>query len=42
VEQEIMDSASRQAPAHNALAVKQLLADKCIPVLQHPPSILRI
>jgi hypothetical protein len=24
------------APAHNALAVKQFLADKCIPVLQHP------
>jgi hypothetical protein len=25
------------APAHNALAVKQILADKCIPVLEHPP-----
>jgi hypothetical protein len=24
------------APAHNALAVKQFLAVKCIPVLQHP------
>jgi hypothetical protein len=24
------------APAHNALGVKQLLADECIPVLQHP------
>jgi hypothetical protein len=23
------------APAHNALAMKQFLADKCIPVLQH-------
>jgi hypothetical protein len=23
-------------PAHNALAMKQFLADKCIPVLQHP------
>jgi hypothetical protein len=23
-------------PAHNALAVKQFLADKCIPVLEHP------
>jgi hypothetical protein len=26
------------APFHNALAVKQFLADKCIPVLEHPPS----
>jgi hypothetical protein len=26
------------APAHNALAVKQFLADKCIPVLEPPPS----
>jgi hypothetical protein len=25
------------APAHNALVVKQFLADKCIPVLEHPP-----
>jgi hypothetical protein len=25
------------APAHNALLVKQFLADKCIPVLKHPP-----
>jgi hypothetical protein len=24
------------APAHNAVAMKQFLADKCIPVLQHP------
>jgi hypothetical protein len=24
------------APAHNALAVKQFLAHKCIPVLEHP------
>jgi hypothetical protein len=24
------------APTHNALGVKQFLADKCIPVLQHP------
>jgi hypothetical protein len=23
--------------AHNVLAVKQFLADKCIPVLEHPP-----
>jgi hypothetical protein len=26
-----------KAPAHNALAVKQFLADKCIPVLEHAP-----
>jgi hypothetical protein len=26
-----------KAPAHNVLAVKQFLADKCIPVLEHPP-----
>jgi transposase len=26
------------APAHNALAVKQFLADKCISVLEHPPN----
>jgi hypothetical protein len=25
-------------PAHNTLAVKQILADKCIPVLEHPPT----
>lgn len=25
------------APAHNALSVKQFLAEKCIPVLEHPP-----
>jgi hypothetical protein len=25
------------APAHNALAVKQFLADKCVPVLEQPP-----
>jgi histone-lysine N-methyltransferase SETMAR len=24
-------------PAHNALVAKQFLADKCIPVLEHPP-----
>jgi hypothetical protein len=24
------------APAHNALAMKLLLADECIPVLEHP------
>jgi hypothetical protein len=26
-----------KAPAHKALAVKQFLADECIPVLEHPP-----
>jgi hypothetical protein len=30
------------APAHNSLAVKQFLADKCIPVLEHPFPIHRI
>jgi hypothetical protein len=30
------------APAHNALAVKQFLVVKCIPVLEHPPPIHRI
>jgi hypothetical protein len=29
------------APAHNALAVKQFLADKCIPVLNSPPQFTR-
>jgi hypothetical protein len=28
------------APAHNALAVKQFLANKCIPVLKLPPHSL--
>jgi transposase len=28
------------APAHNALAVKQFLADKCISVLEPPPNSL--
>jgi hypothetical protein len=37
LEEEIMDSALRQCVTHNALAVKQFLADKCIPALEHPP-----
>jgi hypothetical protein len=37
VKEQIMDSAQENAPVHSALAVKQFLANKCIPVLAPPP-----
>jgi hypothetical protein len=36
VEEEIMDSASRQCTSSQHPYLKQFLANKCIPVLQHP------
>lgn len=37
MEKQCVESASNDAPAHNAFSVKQFLADKRIPILAPPP-----
>jgi transposase len=37
MEYDVVESINNYAPAHNALSVKQFLANKNITVLEHPP-----